>query len=76
VQTQEDNAMAPNEITVQTVTVLGSQALAQPDGRCGILLETRELGLIAFEVNQQAIDALRQNLAEAEQMFRHPPAGS
>jgi hypothetical protein len=68
--------MASNPVTVQTVTVLGSQALAHPDGRCAILLETRELGPIAFEVNQGAIDSLRLNLTEAEQMFRQASAKS
>ena len=55
-----------------TLTVLGSQALGRPDGRVAIRLETKELGSIAFEVDQRAIDALRRNLAAAETLLRQP----
>lgn len=57
-----------------TLTVVGSSALGRPDGRAAIRLVTKELGAIAFEVNQQAIDALRRELATAEQMLRQPTA--
>lgn len=53
-----------------TVTVLGSQPLGRPDGRVAILLVTKELGAIAFEVDQLAIDALRKNLRSAEKLLR------
>lgn len=53
-----------------TVTVTGSQALGRPDGRVSIRLQTRELGSIAFEVDQRAIDALRRDLAAAETLLR------
>ena len=54
----------------QTVTVLASQAMGRADGRVSIRLETKELGSIAFEVDQQAIDALRRDLSAAEQLLR------
>ena len=53
-----------------TVTVLASQAMGRADGRVSILLITKEMGPIAFEIDQRAIDALRQNLALAEQLLR------
>lgn len=52
------------------VTVLGSQALGRPDGRAAILLVTKELGPIAFEVNQQAIDVLSRDLLAAAVLLR------
>jgi hypothetical protein len=52
-----------------TVMVLGSQTLGRPDGRVAIRLETKELGSIAFEVDQRAIDALRRQLVVAEQFL-------
>jgi hypothetical protein len=52
------------------VTVLGSQALGRPDGRAAILLVTKELGPIAFEVNQQAIDVLSRDLIAATVLLR------
>ena len=55
-----------------TLTVTASQALGRPDGRAAIRLQTKELGSIAFEVDQQAIDALRRDLATAEQFLRQP----
>jgi hypothetical protein len=53
-----------------TMTVTSSETLVRPDGRCAILFETLEYGPIAFEVNQQPIDALRQALALAETHLR------
>ena len=44
----------------QTYTVTGSQALGRPDGRVAIRLLTKELGYMAFEVDQRAINALRK----------------
>jgi hypothetical protein len=46
------------------VTVRQSQ-----DGRVSLGLWTKEIGPIAFEVNQQAIDALRNNLKDAERLL-------
>jgi hypothetical protein len=57
-----------------TVQVLGSQALARPDGRAALMLDTDRFAPIAFEVDQRAIDTLRQNLAAAEQFLRPPTA--
>lgn len=54
----------------QTVTVLESQAMGRADGRVSIRLKTKELGSIAFEVDQRAIDALRRDLLAAEQLLR------
>jgi hypothetical protein len=60
--------MATRDVT--TVTVVGSQAMARPDGRAAIRLDTRELGPIAFEVDQRAIDALRKAIVSAETHLR------
>jgi hypothetical protein len=53
-----------------TLTVLRSEAMGRADGRVSILLTTKEKGPIAFEVDQQAIDGLRQHLAIAEHLLR------
>jgi hypothetical protein len=66
--------MSPSETKDHvTVTVLGSQTLGHPDGRVAIRLVTKELGSIAFEVNHDAIDTLRRELATAELFLRKPP---
>jgi hypothetical protein len=57
-----------------TVTVVGSETLLRPDGRAAIRLDTREMGPIAFEVDQRAIDALRLQLVTAETHLRQKPA--
>lgn len=57
---------------LKTVTVLGSQAVARPDSRAAIVLATTELGPIAFEVTQRAIDGLREQLSIAEEFLRQP----
>jgi hypothetical protein len=59
---------------VVTLTVIGSETMARPDGRVAIRLDTQERGSIAFEVDQRAIDALRRQLATAEQILRQPTA--
>jgi hypothetical protein len=56
-----------------TVTVLGSVAMARPNGRVAIRLVTKEAGSIAFEVDQRAIDALRRDLVVAERFLRQKP---
>ncbi len=53
-----------------TVTVTGSSTVARPDGRVAILLQTKQLGPIAFEVDQHAIDTLRRELVLAETFLR------
>ena len=63
--------MSPERTTdLKTATVIGSETLMRPDGRAAIRLDTRELGSIAFEVDQQAIDALRRHLLTAETHLR------
>lgn len=54
------------ERDVPTVTVIGSNAVARADGRAAIVLETKERGPIAFEVNLQSIAVLRRDLSAAE----------
>lgn len=65
--------MATNEY--KTVTVLSSKAVAAA-GSTGLVLQTLEWGPIAFEVDQQAIDALRKALNSAEQFLRRGPLHS
>jgi hypothetical protein len=50
----------------------GVQAMGRPDGGVCIGFWTKEIGAIAFQVNQQAIDALRRELAVAEQRLHEP----
>jgi len=55
-----------------TVTLLLSHALGiAADGRVAISLKTKELGTIAFEIDQRTIDALRRDLACAETLVRY-----
>ena len=65
--------MARFEGEATTVTVLSSSAGARPDGSTALLLQTRELGTIAFEVDQRAIDALRRDLTACEQVLSRKP---
>jgi len=57
---------------LRTVVVIGSETLLRHDGRAAIRLDTKELGPIAFEVDQRAIDALRLHLGVAEEFIRQP----
>jgi hypothetical protein len=54
----------------KTVTVQQSLTIGHRDGRVSIGLWTVELGPIAFEVSQRAIDALRKDLAAAEKLLQ------
>jgi hypothetical protein len=54
------------------VTVRLSQAFRRPDGRVSIGLWTKEVCPIAFEVNRQAIESLRNNLKDAERLLHRP----
>jgi hypothetical protein len=65
-KTKEAIKTSGGEDKTTYVTVLGSQALASPDGFVAIQLVTRERGPIAFLVDQQAIDAIRRSLGIAE----------
>ena len=50
---------------IKTLTMLGCQTIGRSDGRAAILLNSKELGPVAFEVNEQAIDAIQKALAVA-----------
>jgi hypothetical protein len=52
------------------LTVFNSQAIGGADGRVAMVLETRELGPVAFEVDQRVIDAIRNNLLVAKHLLR------
>jgi hypothetical protein len=52
------------------LTVFNSQAIGEADGRVAMVLETRELGPVAFEVDQRVIDAIRNNLLVAKHLLR------
>lgn len=53
-----------------TVTVTGSRSVCRADGRASIVLETKELGAIAFEVDQRALAALRREIAAVEEFLQ------
>jgi hypothetical protein len=52
------------------LTVFKSQAIGEADGRVAMVLETRELGPVAFEVDQRVIDAIRNNLLVVKHLLR------
>ena len=54
----------------QTVKVLGSSVAKAEDGTKALLLETDQLGTIAFEVDQETIALLLKQLAQAAQESR------
>jgi hypothetical protein len=56
---------------IVTVSVLGSNAVARPDGRAAIVLKLTNQS-IAFEVNLQIIQILRKELDLCEQILRQP----
>jgi hypothetical protein len=56
----------------RTVTVIKSGASATADGRVALVLHTREVGTIAFEVDQQAIDVIRRDLLACENVLKSP----
>ena len=58
------------ERDIDTVTVLGSQAVARADGRVAIVLTTKEKGPIAFEVTAQTIGVLMKDLAFLDAILR------
>ena len=59
----------PSERT--QVILLLSHAFGSSGGKVAISLKTKELGTIAFEVDQRTIDALRRDLACAETLVRY-----
>jgi hypothetical protein len=61
----------PDQLSI--VTVKASRPLIRPDGRYAIELATTELGSIAFEVDEQALFALRQAIGEIETEMKRRP---
>jgi hypothetical protein len=61
-----------SETPIRTVTVIGSKVLARAVGRVALLLDTRESGHIALEVNLQSIGFLRAESAKVETLLRQP----
>ena len=59
-----------SNIPVAVLTVFNSQAIGGTDGRVAMVLETIELGPVAFEVDQRVIDAIRNNLVVAKHLLR------
>jgi hypothetical protein len=57
---------------LQTVTVIRSQVSMTAMGATTLILETRELGPIAFVLTLERIEILRGNLAKAEALLRQP----
>jgi hypothetical protein len=56
-----NSAARPSGASDQTtLTVLRSHAVGCPDGRVAILLHTKELGSIAFELDQGLIETIRR----------------
>jgi hypothetical protein len=53
-----------------TLNVVGSQALTRPDGQVAIMLDTEEMGPVAFVVDRVALIALRMDIADAEALLR------
>lgn len=51
------------------VTLLQSKAVSRDDGQVALVLTTKELGHIAFRVDEVSIDQLRAGIAEAETML-------
>jgi hypothetical protein len=63
--------MSPQKTpAVKFVTVLRSESLLHPEKRAAIQLITRELGTIAFEVDQRVIDALRRHISTIESFLK------
>ena len=58
----------PNEVKLNTVTVLGSRLLEGADA-IAIALVTREMGAIAFKIDLSAIASMRRHLDMAEQLL-------
>ena len=59
-----------SSIPVAVLTVFNSQAIGGTDGRVAMVFETREVGPVAFEVDQRVIDVIRNNLLVAKHLLR------
>jgi hypothetical protein len=57
---------------LNTVTVLRSWAVATPEKRVALVLDIKDMGPIAFEVNSQVLAGLRDSLDAIEQMLAAP----
>lgn len=57
---------------VQWVTGLGSEGMTGHQGTTALCLHTREMGPIAFGVDQRAIDAIRKHLDKLQLAFQKP----
>ena len=57
-------------IPLAVLTVCDSQWVGRSDGRVALVLETKELGPVAFELDQSIITALRRDLLAMEQLLR------
>jgi hypothetical protein len=55
---------------VAVATVLNSEVVGRSDGRVAIVLVTKELGPVGFEVDQRIVGALRRDLIAAERLLR------
>ena len=65
-------ASTPEIKQVSWLTVVGSESMTGPNGTTALCLHTKEAGLVAFAVDQRAIDAIRKHLDKLELMFRRP----
>ena len=62
--------MAQDDLDNMLTTVVRYLACGFPDGTAVIALETLELGVVAFRVDQKAIEVLRLQLDTAEAFLR------
>lgn len=61
---------------LRTVEVLGSNIAMNANGAISLVLNTKQLGSVAFVLDQQKIDHLRKELATAETYLRRVQAFS
>lgn len=62
-----------DNLNVPTLTVVSSRAALRPDGTTALILDTKEMGAIAFAVDLQAVQYLRSELAEIETFLVQQP---
>jgi hypothetical protein len=55
-----------------TVTIVGSQVVARPDGSTALVLTLKEQGPIAFVVTLETIEILRRELTTAVNILNRP----
>jgi hypothetical protein len=66
----DDKMSHQTSTDLMTVTLRGTDAFIRPGGRAAIRLDTIELGPIAFELDHQTIELIRQTLTTAETFLR------